>query len=91
MFESVLTNLKSLHQREKDRYELGEVERVFHPGNIFKIRFKSQQPRPSKFKSDWSGPHEVVRIRGVLMTVREVSTGREYNNHHDRIFPPVFS
>ena len=64
VFESVRTNLESFHQREKDRYDLGAVERVFHPGDMVKIRLKSRQPGPSKFKSDWSGPHQVVRVRG---------------------------
>ena len=90
VFESVRTNLESFHQREKDRYDLGAVGRVFHPGDMVKIRLKSRQPGPTKFKSEWSGPHQVVRVRGVVVTVREVSTGREYNTHHDRLSNPIF-
>ena len=54
-----------------------------------KIRIKSRQTGPSKFKSEWSGPHEVVAVRGVLVTVRELSTGRTYHIHHDRLPNPV--
>ena len=43
------------------------------------------------FKSEWSGPHQVVLVRGVVVTVNEVSTGREYNTYHDRLFNPIFS
>ncbi len=28
---------------------------------------------------------------GVVVTVRELSTGREYNTHHDRLSNPLFS
>ena len=31
-FASVRENLRSVHQREKDRYDLGAVEKVFTPG-----------------------------------------------------------
>ena len=44
VFESVRTNLESFYQREKDRYDLCAVERVFHPGVMLKIRLKSRQP-----------------------------------------------
>ena len=91
VFESVCTNLESFHQREIDRYDLGAVQRVFHPGDMVKIRLKSRQPGPSKFKSESSGPHQVVRVRGVMVTVIKVSTGREYNTHHDRLSNPIFS
>ena len=67
------------------------VERVFHPDDMVKIRLKSRQPGPSKFKSEWSGPHQVIRVRGVVVTVREVSTGCEYNTHRDRLSNPIFS
>ena len=91
VFESVRTNLESFHQREKDRYDLGAVEHIFQTGDMVNIRLKCRQPGPSKFKSEWSGPHQMVRVRGVVVTVREVSTGREYNDHHNRLSNPVFS
>ena len=91
VFESVRTNLESFHQREKERDNLGAVERGFRPGDMVKIRLTSRQPGPSKFKSEWSGPHQVVRVRVVVVTVKEVSTGREYNTHHDRLSNHIFS
>ena len=33
----------------------------------------------------------MVRVRGVVVTVREASTGREYNTYHDRLSNPSFS
>ena len=63
----------------------------FHPGDKVKIRLKSRQPGPSKFKSEWSVSHQVVRVRSVLVTVREVSTGREYNTHNESHSNPIFS
>ena len=33
----------------------------------------------------------MVRVRGIVVTVREVSTGREYNIHHDHLSNPIFS
>ena len=43
------------------------------------------------FNQGWSGPHQVVETRGVVVTVRETSTGRVYNTHHDRLSNPIFS
>ena len=90
-FSIVRENLGLVHQREKDRYDLGAVERVFHPGDVVRIRFKSRKPGPSKFNSGWSGAHEVLGTQGVLVTVKEKSTGRVYKMHHDRLSNPVFS
>ena len=90
-FASVRENLRAFHQREKDRYDLGAVERVFKVGDQVRVRIKSRQKGPSKFQSHWSGVHEVLRVRGVVVTVRELSTGREYNTHHDRLSNPLFS
>ena len=90
-FSLVRENLGFLHRREKDRYDLGAVERVFHPGDTVRVRLKARQPGPSKFQSGWSGPHEVVDTRGVIVTVREASSGRVYKTHHDRLSNPVFS
>ena len=89
-FSIARENLGLVHQREKDRYDLGAVERVFHPGDVVRIRFKSRRPGPSKFNSGWSGAHEVLGTQGVLVTVKENSTGRVYKMHHDRLSNPVF-
>ena len=32
----------------------------------------------------------MVRVRDVVVTVREASTGREYNTHHNRLSNPIF-
>ncbi len=42
-FASVRKNLYSFHQREKDRYDLGAIERAFMPGDEVRIRLKSRQ------------------------------------------------
>ena len=90
-FTSVRENLRAFHQREKDRYDLGAVERVFQVGDQVRVRLKSRQKGYSKFHSQWSGIHEVLRVRGVVVTVRELSSGREYHTHHDRLSNPLFS
>ena len=74
--ESIHLNLEFIHSRETYSYDLGAVKRVVHPGDTVKIRLKSRQPGPSKFKSEWSGPHEVVRARRVVVTVRAASARR---------------
>ena len=90
-FASVRENLHSFHQKEKDRYVLGAIERVFKPGDQVRIRLKSRQKGNSKFLSKRSSPHEVLQVRGVVVTVRELSTGRKYNTHHNRLSNPLFS
>ena len=32
-----------------------------------------------------------MKVRGVVVTLRELSTGREYNTHHDRLCNPLYS
>ena len=91
VFTLVRENLKTFHQREKDRYDLGAVERVFRIGDRVRVRIKSRQKGHSKFLSEWSKPHEVLDVRGVVVTLRELSTGREYRTHHDRLSNPLFS
>lgn len=39
----VRKNLHSFHQREKDRYDLGAVEPVFHERDVVRIRLKARQ------------------------------------------------
>ena len=55
------------------------------------MRIKSRQKGHAKFLSEWSEPHEVLNVRGVVVTVRELSSGREYRTHHDRLSNPLFS
>jgi transposase InsO family protein len=90
VFTLVRENLKTFHQREKDRYDLGAVERVFRIGDRVRVRIKSRQKGHSKFLSEWSKPHKVIDVRGVVVTLRELSTGREYRTHHDRFSNPLF-
>ena len=90
-FTAVRENTHSFHQREKDRYDLGAIERVFHPGDRVRVRLKARQRGPAKFQSNWSAPHEVLAVQGVVVTLRELSTGREYKTHHDRLSNPLFS
>jgi transposase InsO family protein len=52
-FAQVRENLKSFHQREKDRYDLGAIERVFHAGDRVRVRIKSRQKGHAKFLSEW--------------------------------------
>ena len=50
-----------------------------------RVRLKSRHKGPSKFQSEWSGPHEVICANGVVVTLKELSSGRKYVTHHDRL------
>ena len=50
-FDLVRENFQSFHQREKDYYDLGAVERLFTPGDIVRVRLKSRAKGPNKFQS----------------------------------------
>ena len=90
LFEAVRKNLHSFHQREKDRHDLGAIERIFKDGDQVRVRLKSRLNGNFKFLSKWSCPHEVLKVCGFVVTLRELSTGREYNTHHDRISNQLF-
>ena len=90
-FASFRENFYSFHQREKDSYDLGPVSRVFSSGHLVRVRLKSRQKGPAKFSPEWSGPHEVLKVQGVVVTLQEVSSGREYKTHHDRLSNPILS
>jgi len=51
-FQCVRDNLKTFHRREKERYDLGSAERIFHVGDIVRIRIKTRQHVPLKFKAE---------------------------------------
>ena len=90
VFSEVRENLRQFHRREKDRYDLGAVEHLFKPGDIIRVRLKTRFRGPAKFAPTYSGPHTVESVRGVILTVREHSTNRVYNIHHDRASNPVW-
>ena len=56
-----------------------------------RVRLKSRAKGPSKFQSDWSSPHEVGLVKGVVVTLREISSNRKYVVHHDRLSNPLLS
>ena len=90
-FDSVRENLRSFHQREKDHFDLGAIERIFTSGDLVRVRLKSRAKGPSKFQSEWSSPHEVVSVKGVIVTLRELSSNRKYVVHHDCLSNPLLS
>ena len=90
-FNSVRENLHSFHQRERNHYDLGAFERVFKSGDILRVCLKSKRQWPSKLLSDWSGPHEVLSVKGAVIEVKELSSKRKYQIHHDRLSNPLFS
>ena len=89
-FAQVRENLHSCHHREKDRNDLGAVEHIFNPGDIICIRLQTRIRGFAKFAPTYSGPLTVERVRGVILTVREQSSGRVYNVHYDRASNPVW-
>ncbi len=70
--------------------DLGAIERIFSPGSLVRVWLKSRAKGPSKFQSKWSNPHEVVSVKGVLVTLRELSSNRKYVVHHDRLSNPFY-
>ena len=88
-FATVRENTRSFHQSEKDRYDLGAVERVFQLGDLVRVRLKSRHKGPSKFQSEWSGPYEVCCAKGIVFTLNELSSGRKYVTHHDGLSNPL--
>ena len=84
-FEYVREHLQSFHQREKDHYYLGAVERTFNPENIVPVRLNFRAKGPSKFQSVWFTPHRVISVKGVLVTLQEIDSNRMYVVHYNRI------
>ena len=90
-FNSVRENLQSFHQREKDYYDVGAVERIFTTGDIVRVILKSRAKGPSKFQSEWSTPHRVISVKCVVVTLQEIDSDRKYVVHHDRLSNPLLS
>ena len=90
-FASTRKNLQSFHQREKDHYDLGAIERILTPGDLVRVRLKSRAKGLRKFQSDWSSLHEVISVKGVVVTLKELSANRKYVVHHDRLSNPLLS
>ena len=84
-FKAVSENLHSFHQREKYRYDLSAIEKIFKDGDQIRVSLKLRQKENSKFLSKWSGPHKVLKVLGFVVTLSELWTGREYNTHNDRL------
>ena len=53
------------------------------------MRLKSRAKSPSKFQSEWSSPHEVILVKGVVVTLKELSANRKYVVHHDSLSNPL--
>ena len=56
-----------------------------------RVRLKSRQKNLSKFQSEWFGPHEVISAKGVVVTLKALSSGRKYVTHNDRLSNPLLS
>ena len=88
---SVRKTLQSFHQRETDCYDLGAIERIFTTGDLVRVRLKSRAKGPSKIQSEWSSLHEVISVKCVVVTFKELSSKRKYVVHHDRFSNPLHS
>lgn len=71
--------------REKDQYDRGATEHLFKAGDRVRVRLMAHKKGQSKLESKLSGPHKVVSTRGVLITVRKLTSGRVYAVHYDRL------
>ena len=75
-FASVRENLQSFYQREKNHYDLGAIERIFTPGDLVRVKLKSRAKGPNKFQSEWSSFYEVISVKSVVITLKELSSNR---------------
>ena len=90
-FSAVRENLHTFHQREQNRYDLGAIERILKPGDHVRVRLKYRQKWLTKFTSEWLSPHEILSVKGVVVKLRELASGRECVTHHDRLPNPLFA
>ena len=56
-----------------------------------RVRLKSRAKGPSKFQSEWSSPHEVVSVKGDVVTLRELFSNRKYVVYYVRLSNPILS
>ena len=56
-----------------------------------RVRHKSRSKGPSNFKSEWSTPHCVISVKGVVVTLQEIDSDRKYVIHYDRLSNPFLS
>lgn len=80
-FETDGSYLCQFDKRDKDRYDLGIVQRNLKPGDHVRVRIKSRQRTPETFASLWSNLYEVIEVKGVFVSVIELGTGRVYLVH----------
>ena len=55
------------------------------------MRLKSRAKGQSKFQSEWSTPHRVISVKGVVVTLKEIDSDRKYVVHQDRLSNPLLS
>ena len=91
MVDSVKENLHSFYEREKDHYDLAAVKKLLTFWDLVRVRLKSRDKGPSKFQSEWPSPHEVVSVKGVVVTLKEFSSNQKYVVHKDRFSNPLLS
>ena len=66
------------HQHENEYYNLGVVERIFTPGGIVRVIVILIAKNQSNFESDLSTPHEIISVKGVIVTLKEINSNRKY-------------
>ena len=91
MLSLQFASLCSIHHIIKDYYTLGAVAKIFQPGNYVSVRLKARQYGPVRCLSECSGTHEVLSVKGVVVTFRKVCTIRAYITHHDCLLTHLLS
>ena len=52
--------------------DLKAIKRILTPGDLVRLTLMSRAKSPNKFLREWSSFHEVVSLKGVVVTFREL-------------------
>ena len=88
-FTAVCENLHTFDQREKERYDLVAIDRIFKYADHVRVRLKYKQNKLTNFSSEWPSTHEILSVKGVVVKLRELASDREYITHNDRLSNPL--
>ena len=88
-YHELRSTLHMTQRRSKATYDKGACKRLFQPGNKVRIRLVRLHNQPgSKLRHTWSGPQEVLEVRGPLVRIRDTRKQVVQWIHADRLSSP---
>ena len=88
-YHELRSTLHMTQRRSKAHYDKGACKRLFQPGNTVRIRLVRLHNQPgSKLRPTWSGPQEVLEVRGPLVRIRDTRRQVVQWIHADRLSSP---